>query len=213
MRYLSELWPAIGEVHAQTSMAVSHEWELPYGERAVVDAIVRYVQPRVSFEFGTFSGSTTTLIAEAAPHDAVVHTIDVPDDQVDDGYRRLGVTSEMIGSRLDDAQSSHDKIEFHRQLIEEFDFAALRGAATFVFVDASHDYESVRYDSTQALEMLGVDGVIVWDDYQTWHSGVTIALDELSISVDLAHVATTRLVVHGRGRFAFAGADTRTDDR
>ena len=207
-RYLSELWPAIDEVYAQTSMAVGHGWELPYGERAVVDAIVRYVQPNVSFEFGTFSGSTTALIAAAAPHDAVVHTIDVPEDLVDDDYGRLGVTPEMIGRRLEDPRSVRDKIEFHRQLIEEFDFSALRGAANFVFVDASHDYESVRHDSTRALEILGTDGVIVWDDYRAWHPGVTLALDELSTSVALAHVATTRLVVHGRGRFACARTDT-----
>ena len=66
-RYLSEVWPGIAHVHADTSMGIGHWWELPYGERAVVDAIVRFVQPDVSFEFGTFSGSTTSVIAGAAP--------------------------------------------------------------------------------------------------------------------------------------------------
>ncbi len=202
-RYLADLWPAIAQVHAETSMSIGHWWELPYGERSVLDAIVRYVQPAVSFEFGTFSGSTTALIARAAPPDAVVHTIDVPAEMVDDAYRQLGVTPEMIGRALDQAPPDGATIEFHRQLIEDFDFAPLRAAAQFVFVDASHDYESVVSDSRRAIEMLGTDGVIVWDDYQAGpHPGVTQALDELSTSVPLAQIETTRLVVHGRGRFA-----------
>jgi predicted O-methyltransferase YrrM len=203
-RYLSDLWPGIAQVQAETSMGIDHWWELPYGERSVIDAIVRYVQPDVSFEFGTFSGSTTSLIARAAPPDAVVHTIDVPAELVDEAYRQSGVTPEMIGGALDQPPGSAT-IEFHRQLIEDFDFAPLRAAAQFVFVDASHDYESVLHDSRRALEMLGIDGVIVWDDYQVGpHPGVAQALDELSTGVPMAQIETTRLVVHGRGRFAFA---------
>jgi hypothetical protein len=58
-KYLADLWPAMAQVQVETSMGIGHWWELPYGERSVIDAIVRYVKPPVSFEFGTFSGSTT----------------------------------------------------------------------------------------------------------------------------------------------------------
>jgi predicted O-methyltransferase YrrM len=207
-RYVSELWPGMLGVRADTSMGIGHWWELPYGERAVIDAIVRYVQPDVSFEFGTFSGSTTALIAAASPSDATVHTIDVPPELIDEAYQELGVTAEMIGRRLDDAPEAGATIEFHRQLIEDFDFTPLLHATQFVFVDASHDYESVRRDSRRALEILAEDGVVVWDDYGVAaHPGVTRALDELSSEVALAHVATTRLAVHGRGRFTFGALE------
>jgi hypothetical protein len=44
---------------------------------------------------------------------------------------------------------------------------------------------------------------VVWDDYLVGpHPGVTKALDELAVDIPLVHIATTRLVVHGRGRFA-----------
>ena len=111
----------------------------------------------------------------------------------------------MIGGALDQRSPGGASIEFHRQLIEDFDFAPLRAATQFVFVDASHDYDSVLHDSHRALEIVGVDGVIVWDDYEAGpHPGVTQALDELSTTVPMAQIATTRLVVHGRGRFGFA---------
>ena len=173
-RYLSELWPDAAHLRVATSMDIGHWWELPYGERAVVDAIVRLVRPEVSFEFGTFTGSTTALIAAASPRSSVVHTIDVPEHMIDETYRQLGVTPDLIGSRLDEDDAGGGSITFHRQLIEDFDIVA-------------------------------DDGVVVWDDYQVGpHPGVTRALSELADEVSLAHIATTRLVVHGRGRFAFA---------
>jgi len=184
-------------------MDIRHEWELPYAERAVVDAIVRYVRPFVAFEFGTFSGSTTCLIADAAPAGGTVHTIDVPEEMIDEFYGRLGVTPEMIGAHLRDRASGGAAIRFHRQLIEDFDFEPLRGSVDFMLIDASHEYEDVREDSHRALSLLSPDGVIVWDDYIGGHPGVTAALNDLSTRISLAHVRRTRLVVHGRGRFAF----------
>ncbi len=201
-RYLVDLWPAVADVQSSASLDISHWWELPYGERTVIDAIVRLVRPSVSYEFGTFSGSTTVLIADAAPAGALVHTIDVPEEMIGTEYLEHGITPDMIGGKLLDRPATGATIRFHRQMIEDFDFAPLRDAVQFVFVDASHDYEDVRADSRRALEMLGPDGVIVWDDYGAGiHPGVTRALDELSHEVPLARIASTRLVVHGRGRF------------
>ena len=201
-RYLTELWPVIANVPAAASMEIGHWWELPYGERSVIDAIVRFVQPAVSYEFGTFSGSTTVLIANAAPGDAVVHTIDVPDDMVVDDYTHSGISAAMMGAYIRDRPATGASIKFHRQLIEDFDFEPLKGGVQFIFVDASHDYEDVKADSRRALDMLSTDGIIVWDDYLAgMHPGVTRALDELSQEVSLVRIATTRLVVHARGRF------------
>jgi hypothetical protein len=202
-RFLTDIWPAIESIRSSPSLGVSHAWELPYGERSVIDAIVRFVEPAVAFEFGTFSGSTTILIANAAPDGAVVHTIDFPDEVIVGPYLVDGITPDMIGARLRNAPTTNASIELHRQDIGEFDFEALRGTVQFVFIDASHDYEDVLRDSRKALEVLSDDGVIVWDDYMTSkHPGVTMALDELSREVPLVNVTSTRLVLHGRGRFA-----------
>lgn len=201
-RYLIEVWPGIAEVRPAASLDISHWWELPYGERAVLDAIVRFAQPAVCYEFGTFSGSTTVLIANAAPPGSVVHTIDVPDELIDGGYLDYGITPAMIGGHLRERPETGAEIRFHRQLIADFDFKPLKGAVQFIFVDASHDYEDVQADSRRALEMLSPDGIIVWDDYGAeMHPGVTRALDELSHEVSLVRVASTRLVVHASGRF------------
>jgi predicted O-methyltransferase YrrM len=194
-RYLTELWPAIGSVQSSPSLDVSHGWELPYGERSVIDAIVRFVQPAVAYEFGTFSGSTTMLIANAAPDGAVVHTIDLPDEVIVGPYADDGITAEMIGERLRNRATTRAAITSHRQDIGEFDFEPFKGGVQFIFIDASHDYEDVLRDSQKALEILSADGVIVWDDYMTpKHPGVTMALDELSRELPLVSVTSTRLL-------------------
>ena len=75
-------------------MDVRHDWELPYAERCVLDAIVRSRRPAVMFEFGTFRGATTRLLAEAAP-DAVVHTLDLTAE----GLKEIGL-DDYVGADL-----------------------------------------------------------------------------------------------------------------
>jgi len=77
--HVSELWPALGREVGHAYVGTAHPWELSYGESAVLDALVRHLRPRKIFEFGTFLGTTTKLLAEAAPAHAVIHTIDFPE--------------------------------------------------------------------------------------------------------------------------------------
>ena len=49
-------------------------------EQFILCALVREVQPKVILEVGTFKGATTWHIHENAPPDAVIYTIDLPDD-------------------------------------------------------------------------------------------------------------------------------------
>lgn len=54
---------------------------------------------------------------------------------------------------------------------------ARAGAHRFVHVDASHLYEHVRGDVAAARELLGADGVVVFDDFRNAHTpGVAAAV-------------------------------------
>ncbi len=204
---LAEWWPEIGRTRAVVSMETTEWWALPYGERTVVDAIVRHVRPRVAFEFGTFTGATTLLIADAAPDGSVIHTIDIPPEAFQqEGFAQAfeanaGIGADGLGSRFRDRTDSRNTIVFHRGFSDDFDYSALRGKVDFILVDASHDYADVLRDSERAFEMLSPFGVIVWDDYDWFQPGVVQALNELGHRVELCHVASTRLVVHRRRGF------------
>jgi hypothetical protein len=64
-----------------------------------------------------------------------------------------------------------------------------------VFVDASHSYENVLFDSETALQISIQGGIILWHDYGVWED-VTKALDELKFNkgFDLYNIAGTSIV-------------------
>ena len=79
-----------------------------------------------------------------------------------------------------------------------FDHSEYRKKVDLIFVDASHEYDSVRSDSEKALEMLASGGVILWHDYVFSHYGVYAWLNELSHTIDLFSIPNTTLVYHHR---------------
>jgi predicted O-methyltransferase YrrM len=186
-RALLELFPGIERVRASASASTAHHFELPLGERAVIDVLIRHLRPKVLFEFGTYSGTTTALMAEASADDAVVHTIELP-----------SAREEIIGRAFRDRPELTDKIVQHRVDLKDFDFNPFVATVDFVFIDASHERDDVMADSQHALRLLTPGGVIVWDDYQAAQPGVVAALNALSIDIQMFSIAGSRLVVHRR---------------
>jgi predicted O-methyltransferase YrrM len=195
-RYLAELWPDISGVHADLDVGISHLWELPYGERAVLDALVRFLRPMRILEIGTFTGTTTRLFADASPAGGVVHTIDLPTVQVD------AETERSIGRAFREQPEYRDRIVQHRDGSRGFDVDRWRGQMDLVFVDAGHEYADLIHDSRLALAALAPEGVIVWDDYQATQLGVVEALSEVARQIPIVRIAHTRLALHSRRPFA-----------
>ena len=192
MEFLAALFPGTAHRAVPVDVSVDHHFSLPYGERAVLSALVAHLQPRVVFEFGTFTGATTRMIADLLPATSTIHTIDLPDEQM---------TWPVGGQDFRDRAEYADRIVMHRCSTRSFDFTPFGSAVDFVFVDATHDYDHVLHDSRRALEMVSGDGVVVWDDYQARTIGVVDALNELSREVQLVRVAYTRLVVFRKHPF------------
>jgi predicted O-methyltransferase YrrM len=140
-------------------------------ELVVLARLVRQFRPHALFEIGTFDGRTTLNLAANSPEDAVVYTLDLPREQLEQTQYeilktdRLHVDKDASGARFAGADCA-GKI---RQLYGDsatFDFAPYEGQIDFVFVDGSHAYEYVLNDTRVALQLLrGGRGVIVWHDY------------------------------------------------
>jgi len=197
VEYFRRLFPELATRPTSVAADIDHPFELPYGERFILAALASGLQPRLIFEFGTFSGSTTKVLADAAPA-ATVHTIDLPDEAIhSDPW-----LASMIGAAFRDDPAYEGRVIQHRRNSRDFDFRPYRGKVGLVYIDASHEREDVVHDSHRALEIVSDDGVIVWDDYQPEIPGVIEALTELHQSgMDVVHVAETRLVVHRRDGF------------
>jgi predicted O-methyltransferase YrrM len=153
-------------------------------ELIAVCRLVRRSNPTRAFEIGTFDGRTTLNIAANAPAQAIVYTLDLPEDEsarsavpLDARERRYAAKPES-GSRFKDSDMKSKIIQLYGDS-GKFDFSPHERAIDFVFVDGSHVYEYVINDSLQALRMLKEGhGTIVWHDYSRW-DGVTRALNDL----------------------------------
>jgi predicted O-methyltransferase YrrM len=173
-------------------------------EQTVLGAVARYLSPPMMFEFGTYDGATTLLLALNTPESTVIRSIDLP---ANDPIRALDNDDTFYtgGVLLGEAFLQRPEKKRIIQIFENtmlFDCAELRQKMGFIFVDAGHTYDCVKNDSEKALEMLGESGVIFWHDYTFGHPGVYIFLNELAAKIPLVQIGGTTLVCYLKGQLS-----------
>ena len=196
--YLVNLFPGIVGVKVPVSVDIAHPFELPYGERTLLAILTNFVKPEKIFEFGTFTGTTTKLLADSASC-AEVHTLDLPAEEIiwEERVEEYIGVKEYIGIAFKENPDYKGRIIQHRINSRKFDYSPFKGKCDLVFVDASHEYQDVVHDSDRALEIVSPRGIIVWDDYQYSVPGVVRALNEVNGNgINLARIANSRLVVY-----------------
>lgn len=174
---------------------------MPLPELLTLGALCRYLRPARVFEIGTFTGSTTQMLAMNCPDGAEIFTLDLHPDAM--AVHRHGLGVGMPRFEPGEAFRGSRHAAKIRQLYGNsaaFDFAPYSGRMDLILVDADHTYDFVRADTEAAFRLLAPGGVIVWDDY-LWrpeHSecaGVTRCLDELKETRDVMNIAGTRLAI------------------
>lgn len=171
----------IGRLHETGSSETRQLSEL-----AALARLMCVLNPRRIFEFGTFVGRMTRLLAVNAPQAEIV-TLDLPRDLVkhDVGCEFRGTPE---AARI--TQLSGDS--------RTFDFSRWKGVMDFVWVDACHDYEFVVADTARALELAAPGAVVAWHDYRlsVGSAGVTRALRELKRNhIGLRHIRGTSIAI------------------
>lgn len=189
-RTLVELFPGIETQSVSvpaTEIVRPRDMVVPLPELLTLGAICRHLQPRRIFEIGTYTGSSTLLMAMNTPEATELTTIDYE-------------TTDLVGSAYRAAPHASKIRQLHGDS-RAFDFSPYFNNIDLVLVDANHTYEFVKVDSETAFKLLKPGGVIVWDDYR-WldiHSecrGVTFCLNELQQSRPLFHITGTRFAVY-----------------
>jgi len=169
----------------------------------VLCALAALLEPRTIFEFGTYHGDTTWLLARNVPGARIstldfgglegLHSAQLEVTDADEYFREWGRGARFRGT---------PESERITQLVGDsatFDFSPYRGSIDLVYIDASHSYSYVRSDTEAALAMLSPTGAIVWDDY-THYAGIFAYLNELARSLErpIVHLLDTRLAVYSR---------------
>ena len=111
-----------------------------------------------------------------------IHTLDISKDEVTGCMFRDKAESRKITSWTGDSGT--------------FDFSPWKQKVDLVYVDGSHEYEAVKFDSQVAFELVAKEGCIIWDDFLPSWPGVARALRESPRSAQLRRIAGTKLVCH-----------------
>lgn len=163
---------------------------------------------RSMFEFGTCTGKTTYSWARNAPQGAEVVTLTLGPDQLASYAYAEGDSRKDTDRAL--KETSHDRFYYSGTDVESritqlfgdskhFDETPYLGRFDLVFVDGSHARSYVESDSAKALRMCKPGGLVLWHDYAGKRiPGVFDALNELSKTLPLVHVAGTKLVAYRR---------------
>ena len=149
-----------------------------------MNQMIRKSHPSRLFEMGTFDGRTALNMAANSPEDAVVYTLDLPVEKINETALPIAsgdaqhIQKDQSGSRYLRTCEKKKIAQLYGDTAS-FDFSPYFNGMEFVFIDASHSYEYVLNDSRIALRLLkNRRGLILWHDYGTF-DGVTKALNEL----------------------------------
>jgi hypothetical protein len=171
-------------------------------EGCLLVAVLKAIQPASVFEFGTYLGDTTRLLARNLGEPGVVYTLDLDSTT---GVELEG-SDATLASRSVTAERSFERSGAEViQLLGDsyvFDPTPHAGRIGLVFVDGNHALKYVERDTANALRMTAKHGpsAIVWHDYgNPEYPDVKRHLDSLSGQMPLCHIEETFLVLGLRG--------------
>jgi predicted O-methyltransferase YrrM len=177
-------------VHSLTSML----------ERAILVSLLKLIKPCTVFEFGTYLGESTLMLA--ANSNAKVYTIDINNHLLHELDTKLDKFEEGNVQRHLNEQALFQETEYEGRIetiigdSNNYDFSPFYNRIDFVLIDGGHHVEVVESDTQQALAMLSPKNpaCIVWHDYGNPNYEITDCLDSLSGELELFHVAETGYV-------------------
>lgn len=187
-------------------------------ESAILVSLVRLLDAENIFEFGTYMGATSVLLAENSKETARVTTIDLNpcqfeisdisnanlrDANENDEFLRHQYATQGPKYIKQENQSITSKIHQINEDSRNLDLAQNRlfGLFDLVFVDGGHDMETIENDTVKALKMVKQDAVIAWHDFRsTIHTEVTDFLNQFSREKQLVYVQSTMLALLPLGR-------------
>ena len=168
-------------------------------ERAILTALVKLGRPETIFEFGTYIGETTTLLALNSK--ATVFTVDLDEITAKtplDDFEKKNFATGRQGEKMFHGLAETGRIKELHGDSTTMDLSRFTGQIDFILIDGGHHIDVVASDTEQAFKMLrgGKRGFIVWHDYKNPRYEITGFLDRLSRDIALYHVEETTYVFY-----------------
>lgn len=181
-----------------------NNWVMTILEISILVSLLKIIKPQKVFEFGTYRGETTQILAANMPVDSRLITLDLATTK--------GVSLKEKDKRLAEEAISSDKAfkgkEYEKRITQilcdsaYFDPSPYAGQFQYIFIDGNHKADYVKIDTENSLKMLDLNNpsCMIWHDYgNPYHDDLTQYIDELSNNMPLYHVEETLIVVYLKG--------------
>lgn len=161
---------------------------LPLHELASLAFITKVTDPKQIFEIGTYSGRTALNFAQNSQQDSIVWTLDTSANETQIPTNDMDYKDKDVEHKIRQLRSDSLK----------FDFSPHFGNIDLVFVNGSHNYETVRSDTINAIKMVRPNGYIIWHDFANYGdcNDVTRAVLDRLPGNELVQIATTQLAFY-----------------
>lgn len=181
-------------------------------ESALLVALTKMLDAQTIFEFGTFMGATTLLLAENSSDDTKVFTIDISESELAELASNNGTLAEEKDDYLRDVRISRKakcieaadakvKAKISEILMNSHKFKpseyGLNDNTDLIFVDGGHDSKTIRIDSENAFTMRSEKGAIIWHDYNSpVFSEVTEFLRQHPLREQIIFIEDTQMAIY-----------------
>ena len=171
-------------------------------ERGILISLIKCLDPGSIFEFGTYLGETTLLLA--ANSSARIFTLDFDNNETPeankglDEHERKNLNTRIQEGAKFKGTKYEERIETLTGDSTKYDLSPYYSKIDFVLIDGGHNIDVVENDTKHAFSMLTKDkpGCIIWHDYNNPYYQITEFLDHLSIHKPLYHVEETKYVFY-----------------
>jgi predicted O-methyltransferase YrrM len=130
----------------------------------VIATVMANVGAEQALEIGTSEGRTTALMARSAP-DAVVHTVNVPPEEIERGEAGELTTWALDRERIGTHYREQGCENVRQILANTATWQPDIGPIDVAFIDGCHDSEFVYNDTLKVLSIARPGAFILWHDF------------------------------------------------
>lgn len=180
-------------------------------EKTIIASLASKEKNKKIFEFGTYLGSTTAIMALNSRNECKIYSIDLPKKNNRKKYKKFSYKefdkiklkyNTLIQSENDAClqevyenfgtfyiESLKFRMKKKIKLIKNdsftYDFSKFKKSFDLVFIDGGHNTELVKKDTENAFKITKKGGIILWHDVSSKiHTDVSSYLKSLNVKIN-----------------------------